>query len=178
MPTMTLLVDLDNFFIRDQRGGRRIVARKVPSENQWRTKNAPQRHDCLLLVGSELGRRSASFYTRHAQLAEREHIRIGPSVALSNERCPVARVIELLPEKLPVIPEIVGDAPHLRVLLKEFSFRKRCRPRRNAEHHWTSSFVHRLTERLHLRRLIQVTSHVVGLDEVHAPRRVELCDRV
>ncbi len=128
MSAVAVLVYVENFFIRDERRCRRIVARQIAAEDQRRAEDAPERHHRLLLIGRELGGRASAFFAGHAQFAEREHVRVRPGVVLAHELRPVAREIELLPQQLPVVPEVVGDAPHLRVLLEELRFRKGAGP--------------------------------------------------
>src|SRR5438477_9267499 len=108
------------------------------------------------------------------QFSQWEHVRIRPSIVLTDELGPIARVVELLFEQFPVVPKIVGDAPHLRVFLKKLGFRNWGWPRRDAQDDWSTRFTNRKRKSLHLSWLIKMAAHVVGLDEIHAPRGVQL----
>ena len=107
MPALTVLINLQHFLIRNQRSGRRIVTRQISAKNQRGSKNAPQRHHRPLLVGRELRRRPSAFLVRYLQSPQRKHVRIRPGSILARKRSPVAREIELRPQQIPVIPEIV-----------------------------------------------------------------------
>src|SRR6266404_281529 len=174
MVSTTVLIYRKHLVVSDQSGSRSIIARQISTEDKWRAKYAPKRHQCLLLAGSQLCRRSSAFFRRDAQSSERKHVRIRPCVVLSQKLRPVPRVIELLLEQFPIVPKVVGDAPHLRILLKKLHFRNRRRTRRDAEHDGPADLANRQRKCFDLRRLIKMTPHVIGLDEIHTPRRIQL----
>ena len=178
MSARAMLIYVDHLLIRNERGGGVVVARQVSAEDQRRAEDAPQCHHSLLLVESELCGRAAAFLVGYFQFAERKHVGIGPSSVLAHELRPVAGVLELLAQELPVVPEIVGDAPHLRILLEELRLGNRRGPGRDAEHNRAPGLANREAQRFHLGWLIEMAPHVVSLDEVDAPRCVEFRNRI
>src|SRR5579872_724790 len=98
MPTAAVLIDLKHFLVYDQRRRRSIVRREIASKDKRRPKDAPQRHHGLLLIGSELRRRTSAFDARNPKLAQRQHVCVGPGIIPAHERRPIARVVELLPQ--------------------------------------------------------------------------------
>src|SRR6202034_767027 len=89
MPASTMLIDLENFLIRDQRGRGSIVTWQISAEKQRRTEYAPQRHHGPLLVLRKLCRRASAFLLSYPQDSERKHIRIRPGFVLADPLRPV-----------------------------------------------------------------------------------------
>src|SRR5215475_4888507 len=107
MPSRAMLVHLEYFIVGDKRGGGGIEAGEIPTKYQRRAKNRPQSHDRSLLIGSEFAWRAATLFRRDPQLSEGQHVRIRPGVVPAYVYRPIAGVVELLLEQLPVVPEIV-----------------------------------------------------------------------
>src|SRR5579883_388347 len=74
----------------------------------------------------------------------------------------------------PVVPEIVRDAPHLRVLSHLITFVAGGRTRRKAQDDGPSSSVESSTQHANLIRFIRVGGNAISLDEIDAPTRVKL----
>ena len=73
-------------------------------------------------------------------------------------------------KQLPVIPEIIGDAPHIGYLLEKLRLFQRCGSGRKAQHHITSAAVKRFAQHYKLRFLMRhLTGDIIALDKINAP---------
>ena len=95
MTSAAVLIYLQHLIISYQSRRSRIIAGQIAPENKRRTEDAPQRHERLLLVGSQLGWRATAFFRGDTQSSQRKHIGIGPGIVLGHILRPIACVVEL-----------------------------------------------------------------------------------
>ena len=85
------------------------------------------------------------------------------------------RAAEHIEELRPVVPEIVGDAPHVADLLVKLRLFRERRSGREAQHHITAAGMQRLAQHYKLGFLVrELAADVVDLDEINTPALVKL----
>ena len=105
---------LKDLFIRQKRKSLLIHGRKLGTDHQRGTEKAPQRQHGLLLFESKV--RAADLSESLPQHADRKHITVRKAPC-GNVILPDPAAVEHVPEKIPAVPEIVCNAPHIRIFL-------------------------------------------------------------
>src|SRR5258708_21608045 len=75
---------------------------------------------------------------------------------------------------VPEVPNIVRDAPHLRVLAYLRGFFQCCRSGRKAQNDWSPCLAECLTHHANLIALLGMIGNAIALQKVHAPTAVLL----
>ena len=167
------LIDRNHLPIGEQRQRRGVEVAQVTAHDQRRTGDRPERHQRALLV-----RREAGIALAQRQPAERQHVGVGPTPRPTPGR-PVFQARKLRLQHRPFIPEVVRDAPHLRIFSNVIAADYRRFAGRETEDDGAAGRLNRLVRRLDLRRMGVVgTAHIVHLDEIDAPVGIEAEDAV
>ena len=154
-----------------QRPGEFVKSGQISSDHQRRPENAPQGHHGHLFVRGEPG---AVFRVVILQnRPDRKHVGIRP-VPRAGMAGPSFRAGKHIVQKLPPVPEIVGDPPHiagLPVKARVFSQRGAGADR---QHHFPSAASERFADHLQLARLPgHFPADIVQLDKVDFPFGVQ-----
>src|SRR5450759_3172469 len=113
-----LLIHGQHLVVGDQRGGVFVVARQVAPEDARGLSDAPETHYGALFRRGKPGAAIGSALRHDSDAAQRQHIAIGPCAGAA-DAAPDADQGEVLVKQAPLIPVVVGDAPHVRVLAQE-----------------------------------------------------------
>ena len=81
-----LLIDLQDLVVRDERQRELVVVGQVAAEHERRAGDRPERHERDLLVAGEPGHARVAAFRPDADLAQRQHVRIGPVSRLVHVR--------------------------------------------------------------------------------------------
>ena len=181
-----MLVHLNHPRIRQQRLHRIVHLRQISPDKQRRPRHRPQRNHRPLLVLRQPRNPWLAFARRRHKHPDRQHIRIRPSPsprilrpACNHWKLRFHALRPALPCRLlPVVPNIIGDAPKLRILPHLLRVLQRRRPRRKAQHHCASGLRNGLMNHPYLRLLIRMRSNAIHLDVVHPPPGILLHQRV
>src|SRR6185437_6657693 len=139
-----VLIDGQHGAIGQQTERCTVELRKVRAEDQRALGERPKRHHRLLLIWSQTRVTRLAPSWRRPQLAEGQHVRIGPLAWMKVELRPRSEVVELPLESLrepvcevaaaPQVPEVIRDAPHVSQRRDLRRMRRVRRPRREAQH--------------------------------------------
>ncbi len=110
--------DLMQRGIGERGDGLRRGGGQVAADHERAAAHAPQGEQRSALVGGQAAVAVVAALGAQADVAEREHVGVGP-VAGGLERRPAGQACELLVDVLPAVPQVVGDAPHLGVAAQE-----------------------------------------------------------
>src|SRR6266511_493027 len=117
-----VLIDRDNLGVGEQRCGPVIRQQQIAAHDQRRTEDGPEGQQGTLLVMAQASLTWLAPASRRSQTADRPHVGIGPMAGLRDtgpQGCTGKLVFHALREILaavPEVPDVVRDAPHLRVL--------------------------------------------------------------
>ena len=165
-----------------QQGQRPVVQLgQLGPQHQRRAEQAPQGHHSALLIPGQAGIPLPLAVTP-ADFPQGQHVAVRVA-AWGHVVLPNLAPGEHGLQEPPVVPEIVGDAPHVGVLFVMPGFLNYRRPRRQGQHHGPARTLDgpgqhldlmfaRIAPLVMVRQVIGV-AHVVALDEVHAPRGVK-----
>ena len=121
-----------NALIGDQLHGECVKAGHVAADDKGGTENAPKgEHGALLIVG-EFG--AVALPLGLADGADGQHIRVRP-VAGTCMGAPFFRPLKHGVQQRPIVPEVVGNAPHVGGLLVKLRLFQQRRAGGKAEHH-------------------------------------------
>ena len=166
------MVHVEHVAVGQQRVGGGIILGKVAAEHQGRLEYRPQVHHRVLLVAGEIGPAFLPALAADADLAQREHVGVGPCARGDIGR-PLGANLELVVQLAPVVPEVVHRAPHVGVRLHVVHLLHRCLARGDAQHDGTPAMVDGLADHLDFSRVVRA-GEVVYLHEVHPPLGIQL----
>ncbi len=163
-------------------GGRPIVhLGQVCTEHQGRAEDRPKGHHGPLFRMRQPGFADLSPSRDRAEVSEGQHVCVGPMTGLDQRR-PLAREYDLTLKALrevfcrvfllPVVPEVVGDAPHLRVLAQLVDLVEGRGTGREAQHDGTARLSQRFAHHADLIGL-EGNGDAIDLKEIEAPARVQ-----
>ena len=119
-----------------------------------------------------------------SHFAQRQHIAVRPA-ALRNMVLPFFAPVEHVQQGFPVVPEIVGNAPHIGILFIVPAFRNLRRSGRKAQHDGPPATLDGPAQHLHLVPapitpvgMESGGANIIHLNEIHAPCGIELHDGI
>ena len=171
-----ILVHRDDIRIRQKPQCLLIQLCHLRADHQRGTEDAPQSHHGFFFIISK--RRTVVLGIILPDRADRQHIRIRPVTGATVSR-PLFTTLKHIIEQFPVIPEIIGNTPHIgRLLVKLCLFQQR-RPRRKAQDHLSAAIVQSFTQQDQFTFFMrQFSGDVIALDKVYAPLRIQFEDTV
>src|SRR5579863_7113636 len=179
-----MLIHGDDFRIREERKRPGIGGRQIAAHHERRAEHAPESEQgALLLVGEASVARLAPAGSG-AEMAERKHVCIGPMARLgewgpfSGAGKLVADTLRIFGSAMPKIPDVVGDAPHLRVTAQFGDFIHGRFAGRKTEDDGPAGLAHREAEHANFVALVRMAGDAIRFDEVHAPIGIKLSNRV
>ena len=176
MGTVGLALDGKQRPVGQQRKRECVQLRQLAADHQRGAHHAPEGHHGALLGLGEL--RAVIGIGALTQRAHGQHIRVGPVTGAGMD-APLLRPLEHALQQLPVIPEVVGDAPHVGVTLQMLGLLQRRGARGQGQHDVPPALAAGLGDQLNLPLAVGIfPGDVVALDEVHAPGRVQPEDAV
>ena len=153
-----------------------VIFRQLPAHHQRRTHHAPQRHHRPLLRLREV--RPAVRVVALPQRADGQHVRIRP-MPRRGVYTPLLRPLKHPLEQPPFVPEVVRDAPHVRVFLQMLRLLQRRGAGRQRQHNVPSAGAAGVGNDLDFPLAVRIFArNVVALDEIHAPLGVHAEDAV
>ena len=174
---MPLAVHREHVGVLQQRDRRRIGGGQISPHHQRGAGDHPQRHQGAPLVGGEQVIARLAPLGADPDPAQRQHVPVGPAVR-AGMRGPAGEACEVRLDVLPAVPQVIADPPHRGVLAQVLEpGQGQVAAGGEAQLHGPAAAVDRGGERLDLRGLVR-PEHVVDLEEVHAPARVQREHRV
>ena len=163
--------------VGEQTKGGFVQTGQLRPKDQRRTEDRPQGQHGLLFVGREAG---VPWLTEpHADTAQRQHVAVRPAAG-ADMTLPDLAAGKHVFQQGPVIPEIVGDAPHVGVLAQVPCLFHRRGAGRKAQHDRASAAVDGPADHFDLmrRRISAGFGHagvgdVVHFHQIHAPGGVQ-----
>ena len=159
--------------VGEQTKGGFVQIGQLRPEDQRRTEDRPQGQQGLLFVRGEAGLPGLS--ELYADAAQRQHVAVRPAAG-TDVALPDLAAGEHIFQQGPVVPEIVGDAPHIGVLTQVPCLFHRRRAGRKAQHDGPPAAVDGPADHLDImrRRVAAGFGHagmsdVVHLYKIHAP---------
>ena len=162
--------------VGEQTKGGFVQTGQLRPENQRRTEDRPQGQQGLLFVRGEAGLPGLS--ELYADAAQRQHVAVRPAAG-TDVALPDLAAGEHIFQQGPVVPEIVGDAPHIGVLTQVPRFFHGRGAGRKTQHDRASAAVDGPADHLDLmgRRVsagfgLASIGNIVHLHKIHAPRSI------
>jgi len=161
---------------------------QLAAKHKRRTENRPQRqHGALLGAGQKrVALENAVLAAANGDMADRKHIAIREA-AVRYVRTPVAAAHEHFSNIFPAVPEIVGNAPHIGVFAQVVRLFHHGRSGRKTQHNIAAAMLNCCGDHFDFFSagivviLIDTAvnhADVIYLDEIDAPRSVQLEQRV
>ena len=180
----TLLVNHEDFFIRQQPSRGRIEARQVSTHHERRAKDRPEGHRGYLLVLGKARVAFAAFVTANANPAQGQHVCVRPMVR-SDIRGPNTAERERLLQLLPIVPEVVRNPPELRIAHDMLGMGDVGPVGREAQNHRPTALRNGRAQRLDFVSMVGMggrrargPAHVISFDVIHTPLDVKLGNRI
>ena len=116
-------------------------------------------------------------------LSQRQHVAVRPASRLSVP-LPQLAAVKHIKKKFPVVPEIIGDTPHIGIMFQMPGFFDHRRSRRERQAHRSPGLVDRAADHFYLCcpvwiiHIEMLMADVIHLHKIHSPVCIQLEDRV
>src|SRR4030095_2395453 len=157
---------------------------QITPHHQWRAEDGPESEKRTLFVVRKARLACLSPARSRTKVTQRQHVGIGPVPRLGerrplgNSRKLIAQSLGIVDIAVPEVPDVVGNAPHLRILSHLLRLLDRSGARTETLKDGPSRLSKGLTQHANVVTFVRTAANAIGFDEIDTPAGIELCDRI